>query len=363
MGKGSDEVGLLYSKTKIFYFRDKVESLPLSDETIKAPIQIRIKPTNACAHNCWYCAYRADSIQLGKDMVARDSIPERKMMEIVDDIIEMGVKAVTFSGGGDPFYYPYLLQTVKRLSGGGVKFASLTNGARLEGEIASLFARHGTWLRISLDGWDDKSYSAYRRVPDGEHSRLLKNIESFVKLGGRCSLGVYLIVDQDNASHIYDMVKVLKEIGVHNVKVAPCIISDSGRESNEYHRCIFELVREQVSRITGELADGNFEIFDAYHEQLDTFEKNYDWCPFLQITPVIGADQNVYSCHDKAYNLAEGLLGSIKEQGFKDFWFSGKNKFFRINPSRDCIHHCVVNEKNRLLLDYLNTDKEHLEFV
>ena len=36
-------------------------------------------------------------------MVARDFIPKAKMMEIIDDLVDMGVKAVTFSGGGDPF--------------------------------------------------------------------------------------------------------------------------------------------------------------------------------------------------------------------------------------------------------------------
>jgi hypothetical protein len=31
---------------------------------------------------------------LGQDLVMKDSIPEAKMMEIIDDISDMGVKAV-----------------------------------------------------------------------------------------------------------------------------------------------------------------------------------------------------------------------------------------------------------------------------
>ena len=96
-------MGQLYTKYKIFHFKDKIDSLPRDVEEIKPPIHIRIKPTNVCAHNCWYCAYKASNLQLGKDMVTKDFIPKDKMMEIIDDIIEMGVKAVTFSGGGDPF--------------------------------------------------------------------------------------------------------------------------------------------------------------------------------------------------------------------------------------------------------------------
>ena len=40
-------------------------------------------------------------------MNEKDGIPEPKMMEIIEDIIEMKVKAVTLSGGGEPF----LIQT------------------------------------------------------------------------------------------------------------------------------------------------------------------------------------------------------------------------------------------------------------
>lgn len=201
-------MGLLYTKMKIFHFKDKVDSLPLSVDKILPPILIRIKPTNICGHNCWYCAYRADNIQLGKDMVGRDYISKEKMMEIIDDIVDIGVRSVIFSGGGDPFYYPYLLETVKKLSQTPVKFASLTNGARLQGETASIFAQYGTWLRISMDGWDDESYSFYRKVPEGEFTKVIKNMENFKKIDGKCYLGVILIVDKTNFPHIHSLIRM-----------------------------------------------------------------------------------------------------------------------------------------------------------
>jgi MoaA/NifB/PqqE/SkfB family radical SAM enzyme len=356
-------MGLLYSKLKIFNFKDKLDSLPAENNKILPPLHIRIKPTNICGHNCWYCAYRTDNLQLGKDMVKADYIPKEKMMEIVDDVIDMGVNAVTFSGGGDPFYYPYLLDAVKKLSHSPVKFASLTNGARLEGELAEIFAHSATWLRVSMDGWDDDSYADYRKVKSGEFTRVMKNMEKFKKLGGKCYLGTCLVVDKKNAEHIYDFVRRLKDIGVDSVKVSPCIVSNEGMENNNYHKSIFGLAKEQTKRAIDTLADTNFEIFDSYHELDSKFEKDYSWCPFLQILPVIGADLNVYSCHDKAYNLKDGLIGSIRDIRFKDFWFSDKNKFFKINPSVVCNHHCVVNANNKLILEYLSLEKEHLEFV
>ena len=95
-------MGLLYSKMKIFHFKEKIASLPKVNEQILAPLHIRIKPTNICNHHCRYCAYRDPELQLGKDMIVSDFIPKDKMKEIIEDIVTMGVKAVTFSGGGEP---------------------------------------------------------------------------------------------------------------------------------------------------------------------------------------------------------------------------------------------------------------------
>lgn len=356
-------MGLLYSKMKIFYFKDKLDTLPRSIDKIAPPIQIRIKPTNVCSHNCWYCAYRTDNLQLGKDMRQADYIPREKILELMADIIEMGVKSVTFSGGGDPFLYPYLLEAVKKLSQSQVKFAVLTHGAKLKGDIAEVFAHRATWVRISIDGWDEESYSFYRKVPEGEFTRVMENMKNFKKLGGSCYLGVVLIVDKHNSGHIYDFIGRLKDLGINSVKASPCIVGNSAEENNRYHQPIFDAVKEEISKSKKDFADAGFEIFDNYHTLNEKFRKDYKWCPYLQIVPVIGADLNVYSCHDKAYNLDDGLLGSIKNQSFKEFWFSDKSKFFKIDPSLHCAHQCVVNFNNKLILDYLETDARHLEFV
>lgn len=353
----------IYSRLKLFHYQEKIDSLEASNDKILPPVHVRVKPTNVCAHNCWYCAYRVENLQLGKDMVVRDSIPKEKMMEIIDDFNDMGVKALTFSGGGDPFYYAHLLETVKKLSKTSVQFASLTNGARLTGEIAEVFSFHGTWLRVSIDGWDDQSYAKYRRIKEGEFTKVMTNLENFKKIGGKCYLGISLIIDRDNASHIFEFVTRLKNIGVDSVKMSPVLVSNDGNESNDYHAPIRQLVRDQIAKAREALVDKTFELFDSYHEQLSTFKKEYHWCPFIQVLPVIGADLNVYSCHDKAYNLDSGIIGSIKDQSFKKFWMEDKSKFFKINPAVHCNHHCVNDSSNRYVLDYLNANKEHLAFV
>jgi len=71
-------MGLLYTRMKIFHFKEKLDSLSASSETILPPLNVRIKPTNACNHNCWYCAYRAENLQLGQDMNLQEFHPQGK---------------------------------------------------------------------------------------------------------------------------------------------------------------------------------------------------------------------------------------------------------------------------------------------
>jgi len=297
---------LKYSKLKIFHYKKKLDSLPI-DKEIKSPIHIRIKPTNICNHNCWYCAYKVDYLQLGQDMVERDFIPKEKMFEIIDDCKEMGVKAITFSGGGEPFVYRYFLDTIKKVVESKIAFASLTNGSKLNGEIAELFAHNGRWIRISIDAWDDKSYAKNRGVKEGEFSKIINNIKNFVKIKDKkCSIGISYIVDKNNYHKIYEFAKMMKEIGVDSIKISPCIVSNSGVENNLYHKKFFEKAKELSLKAKEKLEDSSFEVFESYRLLEEKFDKDYTWCPYAQILPVIGADLNIYPCQSLA--LLQNIL-------------------------------------------------------
>jgi MoaA/NifB/PqqE/SkfB family radical SAM enzyme len=352
-----------YSNLKIFHYQEKLDSLVKEINTIKPPLHIRIKPTNVCNHNCWYCAYKSDNLQLGQDMVEKDFIPLDKMMEIIDDIKDMNVEAVTFSGGGEPFTYRYFLQTIQKLIEYKIPFASLTNGSKLKGEIAQLFAHNATWLRVSMDGWDDESYAKARDVKVGEFSKIIENMKNFSDLKGSCALGVSFIVDERNYIHTYEFIKLIKNTGASSIKISPCVISNYSYENDEYHKRLYDEVQNQIKKAQIECEDKSFEIYNSYHLFGTEMDKTYDWCPYMQILPVIGADLNIYPCQDKAYNLDNGLVGSIKNQSFKEFWLNDKEKFFKINPSCDCKNRCVADEKNKMILDYLDVDSKHLGFV
>lgn len=351
----------LYSSLKFMRYPEYLEALRA--QQILAPLHIRFKPINHCNHDCWYCAYRMSNLKLGEDMDVKDKVPEGKMFEIVEDIIAMGTKAVTFSGGGEPLLYKPLPEMIERLAKGGVKVAALTNGSNLKGKVADAFAQHGTWVRISTDGWDDESFSKMRGIERGSFTKIINNLREFAIRHSQCVLGISFIVCKENYQHVHEACKLFKDTWVNHVSISGVVVSNVGAENNAYHKEIREEVFSQINRAMT-LADDKFSVVNHYHELDDRFDKTYTMCPTIQFTPVIGADCCVYTCHDKAYSDS-GLLGSIQKQRLKDFWFSEENRqrIYGLNPSKVCSHHCVAHVKNTVITEILSLDLEHGCFV
>ena len=61
------------------------------------------------------------------------------------------------------------------------------------------------------------------------------NLKAFSERKSNCFLSASIIVDHTNAGHIVELCQRLQENGVHQAKISPCILSDSGAKSNEYH--------------------------------------------------------------------------------------------------------------------------------
>ena len=76
-------MGLLYTRMKVFHYQEKLDSLPADTPAVLPPLHVRIKPTNVCNHDCWYCGYRRENIQLGKDMNVREQIAPETMARML----------------------------------------------------------------------------------------------------------------------------------------------------------------------------------------------------------------------------------------------------------------------------------------
>jgi len=358
----TEDIVKKYGGLKIIWHPDKLRDL--KEGRISPPIYVRIKPTNQCNHRCFYCSYDPSfEYVLSERLKREDEIPQEKMMEILDNFKEMGVKAITFSGGGEPLIYPHITEAMKKAHDYGIDLSIITNGQNLEGEKAEIL-KDARWVRVSLDAINRETFEKIRNCPPIMFDKLIENLRNFAKIkSSKCEFGVNFVVNDRNANQVYDAVKFFKEIGLNHIKLTPLYIP---RNFHEYHAPFKEKVIEQIKKAKQDFGD-SFSIYDTYENDFtlgSVHGRRYKKCPIMQIVPVIGADCGVYFCHDKSYTN-NGLLGSIKERSFKDLWFSPEaaEKFRNFNPSEHCKHHCTFDARNILINDAINSFGEHINFI
>mgnify|MGYP001144319035 FL=1 len=348
-----------YSNLKIFGHLEEVQKVKNGERV--APIYIRIKPTNLCNQNCYYCHYKNPYLTLDQYAPA-DEIKREKMLEIVRDMKDIGVKAVTFSGGGEPLLYPYIEETMEAVLDAGIDLSIITNGTLLTGRKAELLSQ-AKWVRISLESGCAETYSKIRGVAGEAFEDLCENIREFAQNKSKdCELGINFVVGPGNYKEVYQAGKLMQSLGVNHIKYT-ALMSDNAEKMHEPFK---NQVIEQIHQLMDE-NEAEIKIINLYESDFDTnavFGRNYNFCGIKDYVTVIAANSKIYYCHDKAY-LSQGEIGDISDRSFKEVWFSEETtrKFAQFDPQEVCRHHCVYDDRNELLNTFYSLDKNHINFI
>ncbi len=350
-----------YSNLKVFAHAEKLNKVNSGERT--APVYVRLKPTNYCNHHCYYCSYADSELGLRDIVHKQDQIPWEKMEEIISDFKSMGIKAVTFSGGGEPLVYPYITEAVNGMQEAGVETSIITNGQLLNGKRAEVL-KNAKWVRISCDSADAGTYSKVRKIPVTAFDEVCNNIRNFAMIkADTCELGINFVINHENAHQVYDMAKLMKRLGASHIKFSARIT----KNLFEYHSPFKDTVIGQLHKAEDELADGRFKVINKYEGDFDTamvFERQYHKCYINNLVTTIAADSKVYFCHDKAY-VSSGIVGDLKEQSFKELWFSDEivKRYQEFDAMKECCHHCVYDDRNILLNTLYSLDENQINFI
>ena len=347
-----------YSQFKVFHHHDRLDMLDAGERC--APIYIRIKPTNACNHNCYYCTYAAGNSVNRGSVNRADSIPWPKLREIIRDMADMGVKAVTFSGGGEPLTYSHIREAAEMVCEAGIDYSLISNGQLLKGETARAFVR-AKWVRVSLDSSDGDLDCKMRGLTWGAFDDVCANLEEFSKIkAANCVLGINYVVGNENYHLVYQAAKLVKELGADNIKFSALAgAEDDKRDSKAAIRAI--------QHAKEDFEDEHFKIVSNYEQELtEEFlsERQFDYCYTKELVTVIAADQKVYLCHQRAYD-PRAVLGDLKNASFKEVWFAPETivRAKALRPRCDCKNPCVYEERNILLENYFSKDRNHINFI
>lgn len=318
------------------------------------PVHLQVSPSDLCNQDCNFCAYRA-SDGISTELFGVDGnfnpkrmIPFEKMLEVLDDCVEMGVRAVQYQGGGEPTTHPRIADLFAETVDRGVEAAMVTNGLKMGDSLKSVLVDRGSWIRISLDAGSPETYSRIRRTPVESFNRVLRNVGDLVERrdrGGRpLAISLGFVITRDNWAEIPEALAVAQQLKVDMIRFTPAIVE--GESEVPWDR-----VRDLVAETRAASASGRTVVYFSGEERVDGTPES-DFCGYQYFTPYLGGDQSLYRCCLTTYT-SHGYIGSVSDQRFRDMWRSeATRRTMTAFKAREACFHCKFKEQNQLI-EYL----------
>ncbi|MEU4422712.1 radical SAM protein [Actinoplanes sp. NPDC024001] len=180
------------------------------------PAHLQVKVTAACNLRCTMCLvrYRPPVNKLAGAM------PPELFHRLVD---EVPLRQLTLQGLGEPLLSPYLPEMIAAAVGRGIRVGFNSNATLLNRRRAEeLVASRVDWLHVSLDG---ASAGAYEAIREGARfDTVIENLRGLVRAKREAGsatpwIRVVFVAMRDNVAELPDLVRLLGEIGVDELRV------------------------------------------------------------------------------------------------------------------------------------------------
>jgi MoaA/NifB/PqqE/SkfB family radical SAM enzyme len=376
------EVGGPYSPLKIFHHPERLAALK-HDQNPPAPVQIQAFISDFCQHDCGWCAFRwsgytTNNLFVGDSPLASfgtnnpdRQIPFGKVIEILDDAKELGVKAIQYTGGGEPTVHPQHREIFQATLDRGLDLALVSNGSIFRKADAAADSTvnlllRAQWVRFSMDAGTRETYASTRRINPALFEQFQRNVSALTEarrgLATRPPLvvGIGFVVNKDNWREVVKATEIARDIGADNLRISAVFQPDDDAYFAGFHAEAAALCREAES-----LSTPTFKVINRFGDRVqDLHEKHpdYHFCGYQYFNTLIGGDQRVWRCCNTAYHPI-GELGSIKNQRFKDFWRSDELRQKMDGFSATGCPRCMFNGINRTINYALGENAVHVNFV
>ena len=307
------------------------------DDHRTGPVMVDIHPTLACQNRCYYCISAVEHIT----GIAHDNFSRAKKLEwpvlkqTIMDLIDMDVRSVQLTGGGEPTTYPEFQQLLKELIP--LKVGLITNGI-LVGEYAKEIVDACDWVRISLDAVGGEMYKQIKGVD--HYDEVIDSIIKLVEARGRDStprIGVAYILTPESEKGIQQVALELRDTGIDYIQFKNVLMRGL-RFTSRYE----ERIRKSIETIN----DIGLRVLYTGHATYDEemVPKDIPQCNATDYVAVIGADGDVYGCCHLEYQ-SHASYGSIYEQPFQEIW---RNRPF-VNVSESLCWNCRFKKTNEVI--------------
>ena len=326
------------------------------------PIYVEIGLFGGCNHRCIFCAF--DFFKYKPEI-----LDESCLRKFVLESAEKGIKAVLYSGEGEPLLHKDATDIIVFTKKAGIDVALSTNGVMLGKEVAKKSLGYLTWLRVSLDAGTKENYSIIHGTKKEDFNIAIANLKEAVKIRNKnkytCTIGTQILLIPQNYKGVITLAKILSDIGVDHLIIKPYSQHPSSinRIDAEFKYADFFHWEEKLRKYS----KGNFQIIMRRHtmEKLGR-EKPYEHCLGLPFATYIAAQGDVYPC-SLFLGRKDFIFGNIYNESFRDIW-EGKrrrkimDRIFNKWDINKCRENCRLDELNRYLWELTNPSK-HVNFI
>jgi len=301
---------------KIFYHPEKIAAYKEGKRPF--PTTIEVDLTNRCNHRCSFCFY-AEHIGVEAD---KPSLETELIKKRLKEAKELGTRAISFTGGGEPTIHKDYVNIVKYAHDIGFDVGTITNGSAITPRNADVLLNSLQWIRFSMAGGDSESYRKVQGVDQFE--LVMKNIEYLCKrkkeLESNLNIGIRTLVTPENIHTLVDFAKRIKSLNINYYQLAPDQFSnDKGVFWNsEESQQVFADVKSVLE------PNGIQSLTTTYmasQENLDYPSTCYAHFFMLAIL----AEGHVTFCKN-ARGEDRFYIGNIYEKSLKEIWEDKKTK-------------------------------------
>lgn len=309
-----------------------------------APIQVEIDVTNSCTSDCPWCAGFLNR------KWSKAELPAELVHRLIDELAGMGVKSMTWTGGGDPTCHRNWLDFLRHAKERGLENGLITNGVIDVQEAAPLCL----WIRFSVDAATEATYGAQHGRPH-HFSRVLENVRKAANVKDGCTIGVAMVTGDGTRDEIVDFARLWNEVPVDYIQYRPLLdthgqawFSDSQATIDMIRRAADEDSRVQWSE-------------PKYAAMVRGEDGRTKQCHGVFVETAIAADGKVYvCCHLKG--RPEYAIGDLHVDSFDAIWRRHlENR--RFDVTADCPSFCRHLGTNLFVEREVLAERMHVNFI
>ena len=327
---------------KLFYHPERLGEFLKGGTT---PVTWELDITNRCNHTCIGC----DQPWAG-GRANNEALNSWEAREYINQIKQLGGKAINLTGGGEPLFNLAFDSIVKYIKQVGLEVGLITNGSLLTRKTSQIILNNCSWVRISLDAGTSETFKKIRGRPEEEFNVVLNNIKVLVeekkRLNSNCTVGVSFLTCKDTVREMKVFTDICKQTGVDYVEFRPF----HGDSTNPYK------LQECLKLETKE-----FKVLCSDFKYDRNYEKKYCRCHGQNFTGVINVHKVYICCHFRGKEQYE--IGDLRKNTLREIWFSEKRKkvLEKIDLTK-CLPLCKLDIINRFL-DGVSEKPEHVNFI